>query len=60
MVPMVDIGLEVALEALEVAPVASPEELVLDVPEDSVAPLSMQLPLRDMLCTKPFSLSFET
>ena len=34
MVPVVDIGLEVALEALEVAPVASPEELVLDVPED--------------------------
>ena len=34
MVPMLDVRLEVALEALEVAPVASPEELVLDVPED--------------------------
>ena len=34
MVPMADVGLEVALEALEVAPVASPEELVLQVAED--------------------------
>ena len=33
-----DIGLEVALEALEVAPAASPEELVLDVPEDLLGP----------------------
>ena len=38
MVPMVDIGLEVALEALEVAPAAFPEELVLDVPEDLLGP----------------------
>ena len=38
MVPMVDIGLEVALEALEVAPAAFLEELVLDVPEDLLGP----------------------